>query len=87
MVDEIQNFQASQLELGLLILCLISHVLIRVPGETGGGFSDRLWSMYLNETQDQDKEMVERWKGEADSALIFVCASPTIRISHSKAHA
>ena len=83
-VDETQNLHASQLEHetevhgGLLTLCLMIHILIRVPGEIGGGSSGRLWSMYLTETQNQDKEMVERWKGEADSALIFVCASPTI---------
>ncbi len=58
----------------------MNRVLIRVPGETYGGSqaSGRPWSIYLTETEKQDKEMVERWKGEADSTLIFVCAGPTI---------
>ncbi len=84
MVDETQTLHASQLEHkteaqgGLLTFCLMNRILIRVPGEIDGGSSGRLWSIYLTETEKQDKEMVERWKGEADSALIFVCAGPTI---------
>ncbi|KAI9435372.1 hypothetical protein BJY52DRAFT_1131138, partial [Lactarius psammicola] len=49
----------------------MNHILIREPGEIYGGSSGKLWSMYLTEIEKQDKEMVERWKGEADSALIF----------------
>ncbi|KAI9458005.1 hypothetical protein BJY52DRAFT_1150032, partial [Lactarius psammicola] len=49
----------------------MNRVLILVPGETYGGSSGRPWSIYLTETEKQDKEMVERWKGEADSTLIF----------------
>ncbi|KAI9467389.1 hypothetical protein BJY52DRAFT_1208815 [Lactarius psammicola] len=40
-------------------------------GEIYGGSSGKLWSMYLTETEKRDKEMIERWMGEADSALIF----------------
>src|SRR6266702_775544 len=82
--DETQTLDASQLEDkteaqgGLLTFCPMDRVLIPVPGETYGGSSGRPWSIYLTETEKQDKEMVERWKGEADSALIFVCAGPTI---------
>jgi hypothetical protein len=49
---------------GLLTLYLMSLILIRVPD--------------FMETERQDKEMVERWKNEADSLLVFVCAGFTI---------
>ena len=49
---------------GLLTLYLMNLLLIRVPD-------------YM-ETEKQDKEMVERWKNEADSILVFVCAGSTI---------
>lgn len=39
-------------------------------GESGGT-SDELWKKYLEEIEKQDNEMVERWKGEADSTIIF----------------
>ncbi|KAH9016664.1 hypothetical protein EDB83DRAFT_2528784 [Lactarius deliciosus] len=40
-------------------------------GGISEGSSGGPWSTYLTETERQDKEMVERWKGEADSTLIF----------------
>ncbi|KAI9458010.1 hypothetical protein BJY52DRAFT_1150034 [Lactarius psammicola] len=43
----------------------------KAQGEIYGGSSGRPWSIYLTETEKQDKEMIERWKGEADTALIF----------------
>ena len=58
----------------------INHILTRVPGEKhggSGGSSDELWKKYLEEIEKQDNEMIERWKGEADSTIIFVCAGPT----------
>ncbi|KAF8256790.1 hypothetical protein EI94DRAFT_1553073, partial [Lactarius quietus] len=39
-------------------------------GESGGS-SDELWEKYLEEIEKHDNEMVERWKGEADSTIIF----------------
>lgn len=39
-------------------------------GEAGGS-SDEMWKKYLEEIEKQDNEMVERWKGEADSTIIF----------------
>ncbi|KAI9458012.1 hypothetical protein BJY52DRAFT_1150035, partial [Lactarius psammicola] len=59
--DETQTLNASQLE----------HKTGTPGGEIYGGPSGGPWSMYLTETEKKDKEMVERWKGEADSALIF----------------
>ncbi|KAI9467391.1 hypothetical protein BJY52DRAFT_1413491 [Lactarius psammicola] len=61
MVDETQTLNTSQHE----------HKTGAQGGEIYGGSSAKLWSMYLTEIEKQDKEMVERWKGEADSALIF----------------
>jgi hypothetical protein len=49
---------------GPLTSYLMNLILIRVPD-------------YM-ETVKQDREMVERWKDEADSILIFVCAGSTI---------
>ncbi|KAI9467390.1 hypothetical protein BJY52DRAFT_1413490 [Lactarius psammicola] len=61
MVDETQTLNTSQHE----------HKTEAQGGEIYGGSSGKLWSMYLAEIEKQDKEMAERWKGEADSALIF----------------
>ncbi|KAI9442722.1 hypothetical protein H4582DRAFT_2073309 [Lactarius indigo] len=47
-------------------------------GENNGGLSETLWSKCLEETEKEDNEMAERWKEEADTALGFVCAGPTI---------
>lgn len=86
-VDETQTLQAPQFKYktevqgGLLTLHLMNHIFIRVPGEIHGGSSGKPWSMYHTETKKLDKEMVERWKGEAESALIFVRASPAIPFS------
>ena len=58
----------------------INHILTRVPGKRhgeSGGSSDELWKRYLEEIEKQDNKMIERWKGEADSTIIFVCAGPT----------
>ena len=49
---------------GLLTLYLMNLILIRIPDFT--------------KIERQDKEMVERWKDEADSILLFVCAGSTI---------
>ena len=57
---------------GLLTPYLMSLrlILVRVPE--------------FEETERQDKEMVERWKDEADSILLFVCAGSTIICITSK---
>ena len=71
---------------GLLTLYLISPILIRVSGGTYFDPSDKLADDKL--ADKEDGEMVERWKSEADSVLVFVCASSTILcIFHSKEHA
>ena len=54
----------SKKQEGLLTPYLMILILIRVPE--------------YKEIERQDKEMVERWKGEADSILVFVCADSTI---------
>ena len=64
-----------------LFLCLINRILTRVPGENheeSGSSTDKLWKKHLEEIEKQDDEMVERWKGEADTTIIFVCTGPTI---------
>lgn len=74
----------TEAEGGQLTLCLISHILICVPGENHGecgGSSDELWKQYNERIEKQDNEMVERWKGEAESTIIFVCTVP-----HSSAY-
>ena len=71
----------AEAEGGQLSLCLINHILTRVPGENheeSRGSTDELWKKYLEEIEKQDDEMVERWKGEADSTIIFVCTGLTI---------
>ena len=68
---------------GLLTLYLINPILIPVPG--GPCFDS---SHELSEEDKHDNERVERWKSEADTVLVFVCASSTILcIFHSKEHA
>jgi hypothetical protein len=59
---------------GLLTLPLINRILTRVPGDIYGDRSGEL----TPEVEKLDREMVERWKEEAESTLIFVCASLTI---------
>ncbi len=34
--------------------------------------SGKLWSIYLTEADKHDQDMTERWRGEADSILVFV---------------
>jgi hypothetical protein len=59
---------------GLLTLYLMNHILIHVLlGEICCGSSSE-----TTETERLDKEMVERWKSEADTVLVFVGASSTI---------
>jgi hypothetical protein len=77
---DIEQKQEVEVEDGRLTLYLMIHILIHVPGEICSGSSSE-----LTETERLDKEMVERWKGEADSILVFVRASSTIlRIYPSK---
>ena len=52
---------------------MMNSILIRVPENDNDGSSAT-----FEETERLDKEMVERWLGEADSVIIFVCASSTI---------
>ena len=33
---------------------------------------DQFWSLYLTQAQAQDKQRIERWKGDSDGILIFV---------------
>ncbi|VDC06865.1 unnamed protein product [Peniophora sp. CBMAI 1063] len=33
--------------------------------------TDKFWSLYLAEVQTQDKQRIDRWKGDADGILIF----------------
>ncbi|KAH9164082.1 hypothetical protein EDB89DRAFT_2078275 [Lactarius sanguifluus] len=40
-------------------------------GENYGDSSGRLWTMYLTEAEEQDKEITESWKGEAEGILVF----------------
>ena len=75
--DDAQTLYAPQLghktDGGLLTLYLMVPILIHVPGEIDGGSSGE-----LREIEKQNKEMVERWKDEADTGLVFVCAGSTI---------
>ena len=67
---------------GTLDLYLMNSILIHVPEKDNDGYSAT-----FEETERLDKEMVERWLGEADSVIIFVCASSTIlSISPSEEH-
>jgi Family of unknown function (DUF6535) len=34
----------------------------------------RIWSLYLKETEAEDKELVTQWQNGLDSLLVFVCA-------------
>ena len=74
--DDSQTLYAPQLEHktddGLLALLLMDPILIHLPGEIDGGSAGD-----VTEIEKQDKEMVERWKDEADTGLVFVCASCT----------
>jgi hypothetical protein len=49
----------------------------RVLGGIHKDSSGKLWSIYLAEADDQDEEITELWKGEADSILVFVSATVT----------
>ena len=75
--DDTQTLYAPQLEHktdgGLSTLYLMDPILIHVPGEIDKGTSGE-----LTEIEKQDKEMVKRWKDEADTGLVFVCAGSTI---------
>ena len=73
--NETQTLYASPLDRktedqgGLLSLYIINRILIHVPVAR-----DRDTSSELTENE----EITERWKEEVDSALVFVCAGPTI---------
>ena len=75
--DDAQILYAPQLEHktygGLLTFYLMDPILIHVPGEIDRGSSGE-----LTEIEKRDKEMVERWKDEADTGLVFVCAGSTV---------
>ena len=67
---------------GTLALFLMNSILIHVPEKSDDGSSAT-----FEETERLDKEMIERWLGEADSVIIFVCASfTTLSTSPSKEH-
>jgi hypothetical protein len=55
---------------GMWIFYLMNRILIHVPEKDNHGS--------FEETERLDKEMVERWLGEADSVIIFVSAGSTI---------
>src|SRR6266404_4387220 len=81
MVDDTQTLNAPQLEktevpCGMLTFYVGFVFLSMVLDEIDGGSPGRLWSTYLTETKEQDKAMIERWKGEADSAVVFVSVGP-----------
>lgn len=63
----------TEAEGGLSTLSLMDRILTYIPGEIYEGSSGEL----TPEIEKEDREMVQRWKEEADSTLIFVCASPT----------
>ncbi|KAI0246124.1 hypothetical protein BJV78DRAFT_1135861 [Lactifluus subvellereus] len=44
--------------------------------------SGALFSMYLERADEEDKKMVESWKGDADGILVFVGPRPTSNTSH-----
>ena len=52
---------------------LTSHLLGGIHRDSSG----KLWSIYLAEADDQDDEITELWRGEADSILVFVSATVT----------
>ena len=62
----------TQAQAGMWTLHLMNRILIHSPEETDGGSSGE-----PSEIEKQDKEMFERWKDEADGALLFVCAGST----------
>jgi hypothetical protein len=49
--------------------------------EESADLSDALFSMYLNRASDEDKEMVESWKEDANGMLTFVRLQTTPHIS------
>jgi hypothetical protein len=56
------------------------------PSEGGSNLSDgsgALFSMYLDRAIEEDTNMVESWKGDADGMLVFVRLQTT---SHTSAH-
>ena len=62
-----------QAQARMLILDLMKRILTYPPGVPDGGSSSE-----PSEIEKADEETFERWKDEADSALVFVCAGPTI---------
>ncbi|KAH8987567.1 hypothetical protein EDB86DRAFT_2832266 [Lactarius hatsudake] len=41
-------------------------------GENYGDSSGKLWTMYLNETEKEDKEITENWKVDTEGILVFL---------------
>ena len=67
----LESKRDSEAQGGQLTPPLIDRILIRVPG---GIYGDRPGEL-TPEIEKLDKQMVERWKEEAQTTLIFVCAS------------
>ena len=51
-----------------LEMLTLTHIIGGIYRDSSG----KLWSIYLDEADDQDEEMTEYWLGEADSILLFV---------------
>jgi hypothetical protein len=49
----------------------LTHVIGGIYRDSSG----KLWSIYLSEADEQDQEITELWRGEADSILVFVSAT------------
>jgi hypothetical protein len=71
----------ATVQLGMLPDHMTYHILIYGPGENYGDPSGGLWSMYLTEAEERDKEKTERWKGDAEGILVFVSSSPYYHVT------
>jgi hypothetical protein len=57
----------------LLVPCLTT---LSVP--PSGDPSDKMWLMYLSESEKHDKDISDAWKDDANGVLVFVRISPSI---------